>query len=123
MTSDGLKAFLDYLREMEQQLHISEMIEQDANDETQDLLHALELTELDHEGVATLAKKLKAVRQKRRDAKDTIFQLTPLVKWINDNRSIIKSLERVLGEVRKSEKKANNRFYTPKTSILEDENQ
>ena len=120
MTSDGLKAFLDYLREVEQQLHISEMMEQDANDETQDILHALELTELDYDGIATLATKLIAVRQKRRDAKDMIFQITPLVKWVNENRGVIKSLERVLGEVRKSEKKANNRFYKPKTSILED---
>lgn len=120
MTSDGLKGFLDYLREMEQQLRISESNEQDANDETQDILHALELTELDYDSTATLGKKLKLVRRKRREAKDLIFQLTPLVKWIDDNKATIKSLEKVLGEVRKAEKNSNNRFYTPKTSILDD---
>ena len=72
MISQGLENFLDYLRATEQQLHIAEQSEQEANDATQDILHRLEL---------------------------------------------------LLGEVRKQERRAKDRIYTPKTSILEGDSQ
>ena len=49
MISQGLENFLDYLRATEQQLHIAEQSEQEANDATQDILHRLELCDLQDE--------------------------------------------------------------------------
>lgn len=119
--SENIKSFLDFLRECESLLRISQTNESDCNDKTQDILHALELNELSYHDTAKLAKKLKVVRQERRAAKDIINQVLPITTWIEDNRTVIKSLERLLGEVRKEENYIKNRVYNTKTSILEDE--
>ncbi len=48
-----------------------------------------------------------------------ITQTTPIVEWAEHNRGIIKGLEQVLGKVRKEEKNADGRIYTPKTNIAD----
>lgn len=68
----------------------------------------------DYHDFARLSKELRGVRQKRRAAKDTMSETAPVLDWIDANRSTIKSLERLLGDVRKSEKNTENRIYTPK---------
>ena len=119
MISQGLEQFLDYLRETEQLLHIAEQSEQEANGATQDILHRLELVELDCNATCDLAFKLREVRQRRRKAKDQMDQAAPIVEWLEDRRPVVKELERLLDEVRKQERRARDRIYTPKTSILE----
>ena len=123
MISQGLEDFLDYLRETEQLLHMAEQAEQEANDATQDILHRLELVELDCDVACYLAFKLREVRQRRREAKDQTDQAAPVVAWLEDHRPVVKELERLLGEVRKQERRARDRIYTPKTNILEEDNQ
>ena len=103
--SRGIESFLDYLRETEQQLHMAEQSEQEANDATQDILHRLELCE---------------VRRQRREAKDRIDQTAPVAAWLEERRTVVKELERLLGEVRKQERRASDRIYTPKTKVLEE---
>ena len=112
--SQGIDDFLTYLREMEQLYHMAEAEEQESNDETQDILHILELQDHDYHEFARLAKEMKRVRQDRRGAKDTIGETYPVLDWIDKNRPVIKSLERLLGEVRKAEKSKENRIYTPR---------
>lgn len=51
----GIESFLDYLRETERELHIAEQTEQAANDATQDILHRLELCELEDVDAERLA--------------------------------------------------------------------
>lgn len=63
MISQGLEDFLTYLRETEQQMHMAAQSEQEANDATQDILHRLELCDIDGETAETLALKLQAVRR------------------------------------------------------------
>ena len=116
--SNGIEAFLDYIRETEQLYRISVSNEQETNDATQDILHSLELEDHDYHSSARLAGKLKEVRQARRVAKDLMTQTLPVVEWAEDNRQTIKALERLLGEVRKMEKNTGNRIYTPKTTIV-----
>ena len=123
MISQGLENFLDYLRATEQQLHIAEQSEQEANDATQDILHRLELCDLQDEEAGDLAYKLREVRRRRRAAKDQTDQAAPVVAWLEDHRPVVKELERLLGEVRKQERRAKDRIYTPKTSILEGDSQ
>ena len=105
MTSEGIERFLGYLRDTEQAYRLAQAEEGAANDATQDILHAIELEESGCRRPARLLKKLKQVREKRRAAKDT---------------PEIKGLERLLGEVRKAERRTENRSYTPRTNILED---
>lgn len=118
--SKGIESFLNYIREMEQLHRISIANEQQANDETQDILHSLELGEHGYHDTAHLAAKLREVRKNRRAAKDLIAQTSPIVDWAEHNRSTIKGLEQILGKVRKEEKNANGRIYTPKTNIADD---
>lgn len=114
MLSTGIEAFLDYIRETEQLYRISVANEQDANDETQDILHSLELEKHDYHDTARLGKRLKEVRRARRAAKDIIAQACPVVEWAETNRKTIGALEQLLGAVRKAEKNTENRIYTPK---------
>ncbi len=114
MTSQGIENFLAFLRETEERYRMSEVDEQEANNETQDILHSLELLEHDYHDFARLSKELKGVRQKRRSAKDTMSETAPVLDWIENNRQTVKSIERLLGDVRKAEKKTENRIYTPR---------
>ena len=123
MISQGLEDFLDYLRETEQLLHMAEQAEQEANGATQDILHRLELVDLDCNVASDLAFKLREVRQHRREAKDQTDQAAHVVAWLEDHRPVVKELERLLDEVRKQERRARDRIYTPKTNILEEDSQ
>ena len=123
MISQGLEDFLDYLRETEQLLHMAEQAEQEANGATQDILHRLELVDLDCNVACDLAFKLREVRQHRREAKDQTDQAAHVVAWLEDHRPVVKELERLLDEVRKQERRARDRIYTPKTNILEEDSQ
>ena len=111
-TSQSIETFLTFLRETEQQYHMAEADEQEANDATQDLLHSIELEEHDHDEYARLSEELKTIRQKRRKAKDTMSETLPVLDWVETNRAVLKSLERLLGDVRKAEKNTEGRIYT-----------
>ena len=65
------------------------------------------------------SKIIKSIRLKRRKAKDTKTETEPVVQWIKENAKFTSSLERLLGEVRKTEKYNSNRHYTNKTDILD----
>lgn len=117
--SQGIEAFLNYLRDTEQQLKMAEQTEQEANDATQDILHWFELYDFRGIEAVKTAHKLREIRHQRREAKDTEWLTSPVVDWIQRHRSEIKELERLLGEVRKRERRTGNRIYTPKTSIME----
>lgn len=115
MTSEQIDRFLSFLRECEQRVHMAEADEQEANSATQDILHSLELEDHEYRAYANLGKELRQVRRKRREAKDTFSTLTPVLAWVESNRAVIKSLERLLGDVRKAEKNTENRIYTART--------
>ena len=111
---------MDFLRESEQLARISKENEQEANDSTQDILHKLEIQPVSYHEAARLARKLAEVRQSRRMAKDIYNTVSLIVQWAEENKNVVKSLERLLGDVRKSEKFMQNRTYTPKTGVLKE---
>lgn len=113
-TSQGIETFLTFLRETERRYRIAEANEQEANDETQDLLHSIELEQHDDAEFAQLSRNLQRVRQQRRTAKDTMSETLPVLDWMDANRQVIKGLEQLLGQVRKAEKNTENRIYTPR---------
>lgn len=117
MISKNIEDFLNFLRETEQQYSISVATEKEKDDATQDILHAIELERQSYHQYAVLAKELCQIRKDRRVSKDFRMQSEPIVLWIDENRQIIKSLERLLGDVRKIEKKMENRTYIPKVKI------
>lgn len=120
--SKNIEQFLQALRDAESAYKMAEADEQEANAETQDLLHCLELEEHSYNEFAKLAKAMKCVRNKRRDAKNTMEECLPVLDWIDRNRDVVKSLEKLLGDCRKAEKfTQGNRIYTPRTKILEKE--
>lgn len=118
LTSKGIENFLNFLRETERVHNISISDEQETNAQTQDILHSLELEEHGYHGTAKLGKKLKEIRQKRRDAKNLKARTLPVVEWAKNNKSVINSLEQLLGKVRKEEKIIHDRFYTPRTETV-----
>lgn len=117
MNSKGIEDFLRFLREAEEKFNIAQEEEIELNNQTQDILHFLELEKHPYHEYAKLAKKLKTVREERRKAKDYIQETGPIITWLENNRQTIKNLEQLLGTVRKAEKSTANRIYIPKSSI------
>lgn len=116
--SGSIELFLDFIRETEQNRNIAVAEEKEANEATQDILHAIEFKEYLGHKPAQLVKKIQTTRQRRRDAKDSIDAMTPVCEWADLNRPTIKNLERLLGEVRKVECRQAVRAYYPRTDIL-----
>ena len=117
--SESIAAFLNYLRDAESRYHIEHANEQEANAKTQDILHRIELHSDSYHETARLGKLLRHVRQERRAAKDAADALAPIVAWVRANSSVTGMLERLLGEVRKIERRQEIREYIPRTDVLE----
>ena len=117
--SEYISGFLDFMRESMMEYEIARTRQADADNETQDILHRLELHDDSYHDMARISKELKRVRQERRNAKDTISELEPVRKWSEENAKALKSLEQLLGAVRKAEKATQNRFYTERTDAVE----
>lgn len=120
MISDKIAYFLSYIEEHCKMYDISKDILKECDEATQDLLHKMEIDPVKYKERARLATKLQAVRRQRRTAKD-ITEITKIIAiWAKDNKSIIGSLQRLLGDIRKAEKKQQNRTYIPRTNVIEE---
>lgn len=117
--SESIKDFLDFLRDVETTYAAYSATEVEANAETQDLLHFLELADQDEATKIAVCNRLKEVRHDRRKAKDYVTQATPVITWIETNRQTVKSLEQLLGSVRKEERRGENRIFAPRTTIID----
>ena len=114
-TSEELKHFLDYVRQCEAQYDLaSEQMEKE-NQRLQDFLHAIEF-EAHAEARSKVATQLRASRLARRQAKDTVEELEPVVEFVRDPRykGTFDQLAQLLGRVRKVEKYHANRAYRPR---------
>lgn len=117
--SEYISCFLDFMRESMVEYEIAKSGQANADNETQDLLHRLELHDDSYHDMARISRELKKARQERRKAKDAIIELQPILKWAEENARTLKSLEQLLGAVRKAEKATENRFYTDRTDAVE----
>lgn len=117
--SEKVAAFLDFLREAMRCCRQASEEEQQANAQTQDILHQLELGDNDSRAAARMAGLLRQVRRKRREAKDAYALANLVDHWAAENKEAVKSLERLLGELRHMEEQQNARSYFPRTDILE----
>lgn len=117
--SEHIEAFLSFLRDASNQAEQATKAERETNDQTQDILHRLELYEDSYRETAQLGKLLRQVRQSRRRAKEVYERLGPVAAWCQENKSVVKSLERLLGDVRKAEERQQNRLWLPRTDVLD----
>lgn len=87
---------------------------------TNDYLHELELDDLDYKGRAKLATKLEKCRKDRRNHKDTVQALEPLIEYLNTEKGkqFLNLLKEVLGKTRKVEERMENRVYVRR--VMED---
>lgn len=110
---------MNFMRQAQQEYNKALSEEKYVNDATQDLLHTLELCDNSCHDKARISEALRQVRRERRIAKDKSLQFQPAADWIVKNNKTINGLEQLRGEVRKAEKNTENRYYNPKTDILE----
>lgn len=116
--SDNIQIFLEFLRQAKREYQIAIAEEREKDAESQDLVHRLELNNNTYHDMAKIAKTITKVRRERRQAKDRQQVLKPVTDWICQNTRVMKSLEELLGAVRRAEKALEGRTYTQKTDIL-----
>lgn len=89
---------------------------------TQDYLHSLELDGLDYKERAKVATALARCRQQRRNCKDTVEVLEPLVQFLESDKgkTLYNLVREALGKTRKVEERMKTRTYVPR--VLEREN-
>lgn len=82
----------------------------------QDFLHQLELDGLNYAERAKVATKLMKCRQDRRDSKDMVRVLDPLVKYLESDKgkNMLNLMKEVLGKTRRIEKEMEHRVYVPR---------
>lgn len=80
---------------------------------TQDYLHSLELEDLNYKERAKIATKLAECRRLRRDSKDTVEVLEPLVAFLDSDkgRQTMNLMKEALGKTRKAEERMESRTY------------
>ena len=86
------------------------------DDLTQDYLHKLELDGLDYKERAKVATQLMKCRQARRECKDTIEILEPLMQFLysDKGKSLYNQFRETLGKTRKVEERMETRTYIPR---------
>ena len=119
MYSERIEDFLQFLRDAVSNHQMDIEDENKTNTKTQDLLHCLELEKNSYYDIAKIAKTLVEVRQERRGYKTDRECLEPIVDWVNENQSTLRQLEKLLGEVRKIERRNENRSYFYRTDIVQ----
>lgn len=80
---------------------------------TQDYLHKLELDGLNYKERAKVATQLARCRQLRRESKDTVEILEPLIEFIETEkgRQMLNLIKETLGKTRKVEERMETRTY------------
>ena len=110
-TSNYIETFLNYLSEVDRSYPLVNAELKKKDDETQDILHELELGDNNYRERAKIATRLKNIRKERRQLKDKIEEIETLYQWVNENKTSINKLQQVLGQTRKQEKYHSNRTY------------
>ena len=114
--STGIENFLNFLRKTSQDNSVMKEDVRDCENITQDVMHTLELGKPDAPTQSRLSVLLTATRRRRRIDKNTIEITDPISLWCKQNKSAMRSLEELLGTVRKIERDINSMHtYTYKT--------
>lgn len=89
---------------------------------TQDYLHKLELENLDYRERAKVATALANCRRQRRECKDTVEVLEPLVQFLESDKgkNLLNLVREALGKTRRVEERMETRTYVPRVLGRED---
>lgn len=117
--SEQLEAFLNWVEDVPRMVVSAEERLHKAEDEETDLSHFLELEDPNRTELYRAGRKLQQVLKERREAKDELDNLEAVAAWAENNQGAINKLKGVLGEMRKVEKRWQNRLYHEKTNVLE----
>ena len=116
LPSQFIKAFLDFVENAKSDYSFN--LEAMKNEEriTQDYLHKLELEGLNCRERSKIATQLAVNRQLRRNYKDMVEELQPIVEFFEEpqNKKLIDHMSQLLGQVRKVENYHQQRIYVPK---------
>lgn len=116
---DALASFLAFCRDVVERVDGNARVIDESNDETQDIMHYIELSE--DLGVVAGYKahvKLRSIRRARRDAKNENELLSPLYDFLTGTE-FMQSLQRVLGATRARQEVIQKRVYGVRTDVLE----
>lgn len=121
--SETISAFCDFLQEAQRTYTWNSDMVAEMDKLTQDYLHSLELDGLKYEERAKIATKLAQCRQERREHKDTVRVLEPLVEWLDTEKGkqLFNLLKEVLGKTRKVEGRMETRIYRPRVLQKEED--
>lgn len=109
--SQSIEEFLNFLRNCESENHIAIENLSSCEKEQQNLLHELELDDLNYNERAKVATKISKMRHERRNSKDAIELTKEIINFCSEQKPAIKKLERILGDIRKYENFMETRTY------------
>ena len=104
--------FLRFIRESAIQYDYAINEVKRCEDQTQDILHKLELEDIKYKERAKYATMIQKIRRERRELKDEALLKSPIVQWGKSHIRELNELEKLLGEVRKLEKVCSGAAYT-----------
>ena len=119
--SDEINYFLELMDDVDNDLIDANAALQQADLETQDILHRLELYNDNAVKMTMLTKTLKEVRKERRIAKNAIDYYRPVADWKRDHKDLINQIKQLRNNVQKAEATGIVKHYTPRTDILKGE--
>lgn len=114
-----IENFLKFCRSCAEANRLAAVAEIDADNQTQDILHNIEINDNYPDDYILQGIALKNIRKDRREAKDIQKITHPIVQWVQQNQKTINELEKLLGSVRKAEKSTQGRTYSNRTKILD----
>ena len=114
-----IENFLNFCRSCAEANRLAAVAEIDADNQTQDILHNIEINDNYPDDYILQGIALKNIRKDRREAKDIQKITHTVVQWVQQNQKTINELEKLLGAVRKAEKSTQGRTYSSRTKILD----
>lgn len=87
------------------------------NDETQDILHDIELSNFNAAEGYFMAKKIQDVRRRRRQAKDEMEKLNMIYTYISQNQNIRQKLLDISRKIKTREENQQHRIYAPRARV------
>lgn len=116
---DQIRSFLEFARSAVTRYEENERRWQEYDQETQDLLHVIELSDnLNASKGYDMYRRLAAVRRDRRQCKNEMDLLKPVYDFFSDKQTI-NQLAQVQGKCRVCKETVDSRSYTLRTNVME----
>lgn len=120
MNQEVIAELLLFMREVQKGYKEVVSIENETEKQLQDIAHRLEIYTDSYHDTARLGKIFREVRRRRRKAKEVQEYAEPIIRWMENNRAAISSLEKLLGTLRHIREVQEKRAYFPRSHILDD---